>query len=161
MCSANESTSLVNMEVFPLYKDIFPLYKEICVGSPKYHELIQIHWDLMVNINNLIGYSNYGIMTDLQTIFLAELCNSLNNCMKRYLLNKTTLKTSIKKMESNVMMYNNNITYSDSRYIARYTPKIYIDEDCQYKLDISHWDKRVKMYSFPIVYKILPTIIFK
>jgi len=139
----------------------FPLYKKICFGSPKYHELIQVHWDLMVNINNLIGNSNYGIMTDLQTLFLAELCNSLDSCMKRYLLNKTTLKTSIKKMESNVIMYNNNITYSENQFISRYTPNIYIDDDCNYKLDISHWDKRVKMFSFPIVYKILPTIVLK
>lgn len=138
----------------------FPLYEEICVGSPKYNKLIQIHWDLMVNINNLIDHSNYGLMTDLQTIFLAELCNSLNNCMKRYILNKTSLKTSIKKMESNVIMYNNNITYCENKFIRRYTPKIYID-DCQYKLEISHWNNRVKMYSFPIVYTILPSIIYR
>jgi hypothetical protein len=115
----------------------------------------------MVNINNLIGHSNYGIMTDLQTIFLAELCNSLNYCMKRYLLNKTTLKTSIKKMESNVIMYNNNIIYAENKFIARYTPKIYIDDQHQYKLNISDWNKRVKMFSFAIVYKILPSIILK
>lgn len=139
----------------------FPLYRQVCFGSPKYHQYIQLHWDLMVNINNLIGHSNYGIMTDLQTIFLAELCNSLNYCMKRYLLNKTTLKTSIKKMESNVIMYNNNITYSENKFIARYTPKIYIDEHHQYKLNISDWNKRVKMFSFAIVHKILPSIVLK
>lgn len=132
----------------------FPLYKQIRINPSKYHHQIQMHWNLMVNINNLIKDSNYGIMTDLQTIFLAELCASLNFCMKRYILNRTTLKTSIKKMESNVIMYNNNILYSENKYIKRYTPKVILIER-HYTLDISDWDKRVKMFSFSIAHNIL------
>ncbi len=140
---------------------VTPLYKEICLNAPKYNNQIQKHWNLMVNINNLIGRSNYGIMTDLQTVFLAELCHSLNYCMKCYVLNKSTLRTSIKKMESNVTMYNNNIIYSTDKYIARYTPKIIRDGTTgEYKLNISQWDKRVKMYSFKVVYDILPSILY-
>ena len=137
----------------------YPLYKQICLHSPKYTRQIQTHWDLMVNINNLVDKSFYGIMTDLQTVFLVELCHCLNNNMKRYLANKSTAMTTIKKMESNIIMYNNNIIYSNSRHIARYTPKI-IKKNGQYRLNISDWNKRVKMYSFDITWKILPSIVY-
>jgi hypothetical protein len=133
-----------------LYKELeyTPLYT-----SYKTH--MDIYWKLMININNLICDSYYGIMTDLHTVFLGELVRSMNKTFHNYLKGSSTPLNTLKRMKSSVMLYNDFITFSHEPQIAKYIARLYLEDNKVYKLGISDWKQRVKLFNPRLVYELL------
>lgn len=137
---------------YPLYKQVRFTCKYTC--NPR----LQTYWKLIINLYNLVDNNNYGIMTDIQTVFLVELCFKLHTYMKQYLADKLSLYTAVKRIESCIIIYNDSIFYSDNKYVKRYIPMLISKKDT-YRLSIP-WEKRMKLYSIPICYEILPRILY-
>lgn len=135
-----------NNEKFPLYNRI-KLYQ-------KHENKLTLYWDLIRNTYNLVRDYNYGVVTDLQTVFLLELCVNLNVEMKKYIGNKVSQKILIKRLESIISLYNDFITHSDDKYISRYMPKVF-NVQGHFKLGIVDWAKRYKLYNQSITHQIL------
>lgn len=132
------------------------LYKELkYTPHTSYKTQMNIYWKLMININNLICDSYYGLMTDLQTVFLGELVRSMNKTFHNYLENKSTAINTLKRMKSNIVLYNDSIIFSPDPEIAKYTPRLYFVNNDVYKLGITDWKQRVKLYNPRLVYELL------
>ena len=137
--------------------DYYPLYLQVRIQRPETDANLKLYWDLVINTYNLVKNSNYGIVSDLQTVFLLELCVHLNSEFRKYLGNKVSQKILIKRLQSIVTLYNDFIIHSDDKYINRYMPKIYNIQG-GYKLGLLDWSKRNKLYNHAITYQILSEI---
>lgn len=133
-----------------LYKELkyTPLY------TP-YNIHMDIYWKLMINIYNLISDSNYGIMTDLQTLFLYELVKNMNKTFHNYIKNSSSGINTIKRMKSNIMLYNDSIIFSYDPNIVKHIARLYLINNTVYKLGILDWKQRVKLYNPKLVYELL------
>lgn len=137
----------------------YPLYKQVRFTCKcTYNQRLQIYWKLIINLCNLVDNNNYGIMTDIQTVFLVELCFKLHTYMKQYLADKLSLYTATKRIESCIVFYNDSIVFSDNKYIKRYIPMLILKKDT-YRLSIP-WEKRMKLHNIHICYEILPRILY-
>jgi len=137
----------------------FPLYKQVqFTCNYTYNPLLRTYWKLIINLYNLVEDCNYGVMTDIQTVFLVELCFRMHIYMKRYLASKSSQYTTIKRLESCITAYNDSIQHSDNKYVIRYMPTLIKKRD-NYRLSIP-WEKRVKMYSIAVCNEVLPSIIY-
>lgn len=137
-------------QMMVMYKELkyVPLYT-----SYKTH--LDIYWKLMININNLISDSYYGIMTDLQTVFLGELVKNMSKTFRNYLKDNSTALNTVKRMKSNIMLYNDYIAFSLDPNIVKYIPRLYLVDNMVYKLGISNWNQRVRLYNSRLVYELL------
>lgn len=133
------------------------LYKELKYTPlhTSYKTQMNIYWKLMININNLISDSYCGIMTDLQTVFLGELVKNMNKTFHNYLKGSSSALNTLKRMKSNIMLYNDSIVFSHNSEIAKYIPRLYFVNSEVYKLGISDWKQRVKLYNPRLVYELL------
>jgi hypothetical protein len=133
-----------------LYKELkyTPLY-----SSYKTH--MDIYWKLMININNLISDSYYGIMTDLHTLFLGELIRNMNKTFHNYIKNSSSGLNTMKRMKSNIMLYNDSIIFSRDPNIVKHIARLYLVNNTVYKLGISDWKLRIKLYNPRLVYELL------
>jgi hypothetical protein len=133
------------------------LYKELkYVPLHTSHKTqMNIYWKLMININNLIYDLNYGFMSDLQTVFLGELIKNMNKTFHNYLKGSSSALNTIKRMKSNIMLYNDSIVFSHEPQIVKYIPRLYLVNNDVYKLGILDWKQRVKLYNPRLVYELL------
>jgi hypothetical protein len=94
-------------------------------------------------------------MTDLHTVFLGELVRSMNKTFHNYLKGSSTPLNTLKRMKSSVMLYNDFITFSHEPQIAKYIARLYLEDNKVYKLGISDWKQRVKLFNPRLVYELL------
>lgn len=132
--------------------ELFPLYPHVRIQRRE--DNLKLYWNLIINTYNLVKDSNYGVATDLQTVFLFELCAHLNSELRKYLASRISQKILIKRLQSIITLYNDFIIFSNDKYIYRYMPKVYNIQG-QYKLSILDWSKRYKLYNHAITHQIL------
>jgi hypothetical protein len=94
-------------------------------------------------------------MTDLHTLFLGELIRNMNKTFHNYIKNSSSGLNTMKRMKSNIMLYNDSIIFSRDPNIVKHIARLYLINNTVYKLGISDWKQRIKLYNPRLVYELL------